>query len=166
MCIKVQLKPIKRQKKGFKFNGAKKPKCALVCRTGHCPVHQSELFTFGFLQAHYSIIHRTVRCVIGLSGAPAEQRLLRATVACKSWIPDEQCANSARQSRATVRGAPDSEQYLSGAAPDCPVRHEDKASNSRPAQNPNGWVTWRRTGLSGAPIASSLPQRLQFGWWL
>jgi hypothetical protein len=40
---------------------------------------------------------------------------------------DEQCANSARQSRAAVRGAPDSEQYLSGAAPDCPVPLEDKA---------------------------------------
>ena len=25
-----------------------------------------------------------------------------------------------------VRGAPDSEQYMSGAAPDCPVPHEDK----------------------------------------
>jgi hypothetical protein len=29
--------------------------------------------------------------------------------------------------RATVEGAPDSEQCLSGAAPDCPVPHEDKA---------------------------------------
>jgi hypothetical protein len=57
---------------------------------------------------------------------------------------------------------------LSRVAPDCPVPQEDKASNCRPAPNPNGWVTWRRTGqgtvpirwrtgLSGAPIASSLP---------
>jgi hypothetical protein len=56
----------------------------------------------------------------------------------------------------------------SGVAPDCPVPQEDKASNGRPAPNPNGWVTWKRigqgtvpvwwrTGLSGAPIASSLP---------
>jgi hypothetical protein len=29
--------------------------------------------------------------------------------------------------RAAVRGAPDSEQYISGAAPDCPVPLEDKA---------------------------------------
>jgi hypothetical protein len=54
---------------------------------------------------------------------------------------------------------------------------EDKASNGRQAQNPNGWLTWRRTGqctvpirwrtgLSGAPIASSLGQRLQRGWGL
>jgi hypothetical protein len=46
---------------------------------------------------------------------------------------------------------------MSGVAPDCPVPLEDKASNGQLLQNPNGWVTWRRTGLSGAPIASSLP---------
>jgi hypothetical protein len=48
---------------------------------------------------------------------------------------------------------------------------DDKASNGRPAPYPNGWVTWRRTGqrtvpvqwctgLSGAPITSSIGQRL------
>jgi hypothetical protein len=52
--------------------------------------------------------------------------------------------------------------------------HEDKASNGQLLPNPNGWVTWRRTGqstgpvpwrtgLSGAPIDSSLPQRLVGG---
>jgi hypothetical protein len=58
-------------------------------------------------------------------------------------------------------------------APDCPVPQEDKVSNGRPAPNPNGWLTWRRTGqgivpvpvrwrtgLSGVPIGSSLGQRL------
>jgi hypothetical protein len=30
---------------------------------------------------------------------------------------------------------------LSGVTPDCPVPQEDKASNGRPAPNPNGWVT-------------------------
>jgi hypothetical protein len=45
----------------------------------------------------------------------------------KAEESDEQCANSARQSRAAVRGAPDSEQYLFGAAPDCSVPLEDKA---------------------------------------
>jgi hypothetical protein len=69
-----------------------------------------------------------------------------------------------------VRGAPDSEQDLSGVAPDSPVPREDKASNGRLLLNPNSWVMWRRTGqptvhvwwhtgLSGAPIDSSLPQR-------
>jgi hypothetical protein len=72
----------------------------------------------------------------------------------------EQCA---QEVRAEVRGAPDSEQSLSGVAPDYPVPQEDKASNGRLLPNPNGWVTWRRTGLSGGPIDSSLPQRLVGG---
>jgi hypothetical protein len=44
--------------------------------------------------------------------------------------------------RAVVRGAPDSEQCLSGAAPDCPVPLEDKASNGQKLPNPNDWVRW------------------------
>jgi hypothetical protein len=34
--------------------------------------------------------------------------------------------------RAAARGAPDSEQYLSGAAPDCLVPLEDKAPTVKP----------------------------------
>jgi hypothetical protein len=41
-----------------------------------------------------------------------------------------------------VRGAPDTEQCLSGAALDCPVPLEEKASNGQKLPNPNGWVTW------------------------
>jgi hypothetical protein len=80
------------------------------------------------------------------------------------------CATEAEH---RVSGAPDNEQELSGAAPDCPVPLEDKASNGQKLQNPNDWVTWPahrnvrwRTGLSGAPIGSSLPQRLFGGWGL
>jgi hypothetical protein len=64
---------------------------------------------------------------------------------------------------------------LSGMALDYPVPQEDKASNGRPALNPNSWVTWRRTRqgtvpvrwrtvLSSAPIASSLPSGYGSGW--
>jgi hypothetical protein len=42
-------------------------------------------------------------------------------------------------------------------APDCPVPQEDKAPTINFALNPNGWVTRRRTGQSGAPIACSFP---------
>jgi hypothetical protein len=35
---------------------------------------------------------------------------------------------------------------LSGVASDCPVPHEDKASNGRPAPSPNDKMMWRRTG--------------------
>jgi hypothetical protein len=100
--------------------------------------------------------HRTVRCT---SGATAKSRNGRL---CKGY--------SALQCTPEVRGAPDSEQDLSGVAPDCPVPHEDKASNGQLLPNPNSWVTWRRTGqstgpvrwrigLSGAPIDSNLHQR-------
>jgi hypothetical protein len=35
---------------------------------------------------------------------------------------------------------------LSGAPPDCPGPQEDKGANGQLLHNPNGWVTWRRTG--------------------
>jgi hypothetical protein len=55
--------------------------------------------------------------------------------------------------RTVVRGAPDSEQCLSGAAPDCPVPLEDKASNGQRLPNPNNGMTWlvHQTVFGGAP---------------
>jgi hypothetical protein len=66
---------------------------------------------------------------------------------------------------------------LSGVASNYPVLQEDKAPTVDSAPNPNDWVTWRRngqgivsvrwrTGLSGAPIANSLPNGYQSGWGL
>jgi hypothetical protein len=64
---------------------------------------------------------------------------------------------------------------LSDVAPDYPVQLEDMALQRSTAPNPNRYadvactgqctvpVRWR-TGLSGAPIASSPCQRLQSGW--
>ena len=109
-----------------------------------------KLFTFGFPRRTSAIIHRTVRCTSG------------ATVICaqRSTLQSVQL-NSECQSR-SQRGT-----GLSGAAPDCPVPHEDKASNGRPAQISTARMTWLVhrtcpvcTGLSGAPIASRLHQRL------
>jgi hypothetical protein len=91
---------------------------------------------------------------------PVHQRsnvYLRATVDSDK----KQCSTV---NAAAVRAVSQRGTGLSGVAPDCPVPHEDRASNGRPAPNPNNRMTWRRTGLSGAPIASSLLQRLQFGW--
>jgi hypothetical protein len=78
---------------------------------------------------------------------------------------------------ATVSSARQSQSSEVIVALDCPVPQEDKASNGRPAPNPNGWVMWRRTGqgtlsvrwrtrMSGAPIASSLPNGYGSGWGL
>jgi hypothetical protein len=62
----------------------------------------------------------------------AEQRLTAPTVVCKS----EQCVNSARtmrtESEQVPEDAPDSEQYLSGAPPDCPVAPHVRAPTVEP----------------------------------
>jgi hypothetical protein len=146
-CIKVQHKPIniqvrdqiQRSKRNLSVLWTGAPDCPVCHRTvsgAPCP-YKDKPDTLGKTEPHSAIIHRTVRCATGLSGVPAEQQLLAPTVDCKSgWQ-----MNSARR----ARGAPDSKQYLSGGAPDCPVPQEDKLSNGRRSQNPNGWVTWRRT---------------------
>jgi hypothetical protein len=79
------------------------------------------------------------------SDCPVHQRsndsfVQRSTA--KAEDSEEQCATVCGRAEPPIRGAPDNEQYLSGAAPDCPVPLEDKASNGRQRPNPNGWVTW------------------------
>jgi hypothetical protein len=71
----------------------------------------------------------------------------------KAEDSDEQCAIVRDKAEPLVRGAPDSEQCLSGTTPDCPVPLDDKASNGQKLPNPNGWVTWlaHRTMSGGAP---------------
>jgi hypothetical protein len=71
--------------------------------------------------------HRTVRCVTGLSGVPAEQRLARATVDSNGRLQRGQCVDSSRRVRAAPEGAPESEQCLSGVAPDYPVPQDVRA---------------------------------------
>jgi hypothetical protein len=61
--------------------------------------------------------HRTVRCA---SGATAPAQRSTATDTYKSAI-------ERAESEQPPEGAPDSEQCLSGAAPDCPVPQEVKA---------------------------------------
>jgi hypothetical protein len=104
-----------------------------------CPVHHRtvsgtlgwidfKLFTFEFLRPRSTIIHRTVRWVTGLSGVPAEQRRPSATVDSNGRLQREQCADSLSRVRAAPEGAPDSEQCLSGAAPDCLVHQVVRAT--------------------------------------
>jgi hypothetical protein len=106
--------------------------------------------TLGNSRARSAIIHRIVLCTTELSGEPAGNDYLAPTI-------DSAKCYSAAHCRAEVRATKSEGTGLSGVAPDCPVPQEDKAPTVDPAPNPNGWVTWRRTGLSGAPIASSLP---------
>jgi hypothetical protein len=97
--------------------------------------YNSKLATFGFLQRHSAIIHRTVRCATRLSGVPSGATALQRNGRLNSAL-------TALQYAAEVRGAPDSEQCLSGVTPDCSVPLEDKAYNSHLRPNRNGWVTW------------------------
>jgi hypothetical protein len=109
------------------------------CTTGQCPVHQGESTSTPQLrvsqaQLRYNsqdcpVCHRTVRCTNGAT----------ATCAQRSTLQSEQCNSDIRADGQRGTG-------LSGVAPDCPVPHEDKASNSRPAPSPNERITWRRTG--------------------
>jgi hypothetical protein len=115
----------KRSKLGFKSKGARNPSVpwsgAPDCPVCHWTVYgapgpyKSELFTFGFLRPHFAIIHRTVWCATGLSGTPAEQWLSNATVDCNGRLQRYSAQTVRAEVRAAGRGAPDSEQYLSGA---------------------------------------------------
>jgi hypothetical protein len=97
--------------------------------------------------------HRTVRCD---SGATAT---LRATVDCNA-LNARLCA---QRSRARAGGALDSLQGLSGAPPDSQAGPQVRAPTIR-TQRPGDVagapdsVRWR-TGLSGAPVDSSIHQR-------
>jgi hypothetical protein len=174
---KVQHKPIKRLKLGFKRKEQKKPKRTLVWRTGlsgvpsdsvrcnrvnrlqtlHLRVSEAAL---RYNSTDCPVGHQTVRCA---SGATARQRNGR--------LISEQCVDSSLRVRAAPEGAPDSEQWLSGAAPDCPMAQAFRAPTVETIRTLTvGWHGWRtgqfwwRIGLSGAPINSSPPQRLF--WWL
>jgi hypothetical protein len=68
-----------------------------------------------------AIIHRTVRCSTRLSSVPSGATVASATVECNGRLTTLQCADCARRVRAGANVAPDSEQYLSGAPPDCSV---------------------------------------------
>jgi hypothetical protein len=108
----------KRLKLGFKYKGAKKLSVlwssALDCSVCHRTVsgapgpYRVQTTTLGFLQAHFAIIHRIVRCTTGVR-LPAQRST--ATVPLTAL----QCA---AEVSTEVRGTPDSEQCLSGAAPE------------------------------------------------
>jgi hypothetical protein len=123
--------------------------------------YEDEPATLEFQQTHSAIIHWTVRCATGLSGAPAEQQLTRATVdSAKATMRNYVRQKSEQKSEAhrTVNRT-------------CPVPQEDNDANSRLFPNPNGWVTWRRTGHPIVPVRwRTGPHRQQPSptaiWWL
>jgi hypothetical protein len=80
---------------------------------------------------------------------PAEQRLYSANGRLQRYSETLQCATARTEVRAGAEGAPNSEQDLSGAPPDCPVAQLSEA----PTSKPNGPMTWlaHQTVSGGAP---------------
>jgi hypothetical protein len=159
---KVHNKPIKRPKKDSNIESKSQPKCALVWRTGLSGVppdsvrctrdSNSELLTFRNSGGRFAIIHRTIRCASGAT-TTSRQRLSAEGI---------KCATVRARVRAEPDGAPDSEQCLSGAPPDCSVAQKTEAPTvgiqrfGDVAGAPDS-VRWR-IGLSGAPCDNSLHQ--------
>jgi hypothetical protein len=118
---KVHNKPIKRPRKSSNKESKRLPKCALVWRTGQCPVHHrivsgappdsvrctrelnSKLLTFGNSGSRSALIHRTVRCSTRLSGVPTEQRLLHANGRLQRTLNALQCEAARVEVRARAR---------------------------------------------------------------
>jgi hypothetical protein len=109
--------------------------------------------------AHRTVRRATVQCPVhqGESAQTPHLRVSQAELRYNSPdCPVHQWSNNFL--RATVDS--ESKQYrtmnvagqrgtgLSGATPDCPVPHEDRASNGRPAPSPNDRMMWWRTGHS------------------
>ena len=139
----------------------------------------SKLLTFGNSGGRSAIIHRTVRCSTGQ--CPVAHRTVRcasgatATSRQRSSAEGIKCATVRARVRAEPDGAPDTEQCLSGAPPDCTVHHRtvwwprrQKLQRSKS----NGQVTWQahRTVSGGAPdcpvrhATAAFTKRLV--WWL
>jgi hypothetical protein len=120
------------------------------------------------------LAHRTVRCTRTVQSPTSHSRVSSGALRynspdCPVWQrsngyfaqrstakarwSDEQWGTMCAESKPRVRGASNTKQCLSGAAPDCPVPLEDKASNGQKLENPNGWVAWlaHRTVSGGAP---------------
>jgi hypothetical protein len=99
-----------RQYRSLPWSGA--PDCPVCHRTMsgapsdsvRCTTEiDSELASFRNLGGRSAIIHRTIRCNTGLSGVPAEQRLLRTNGRLQKTLNALQCAPAHAKVRAGAR---------------------------------------------------------------
>jgi hypothetical protein len=158
----------KKTKKGFKYREQKSAEVCLGlahrtvrCATGQCPVHQGLQLRTAHLREIWRplrynspdcpVAHRTVRCA---SRAKATSRQRSSAEGIK-------CDTVRARVRAEPDGAPDNEQCLSGAPPDCPVAQKTEAPT----------VGIQRPGdVAGAPdcpvrhATTAFTKRLV--WWL
>jgi hypothetical protein len=160
---KVHNKPIQSQKKGFKTKEQRKPKAALVWRTGlsGAPGRITlNSLPSGFWKSLSAIIHRTVCCSTGLSGVPAGATASAPMVICKKQQWTLQCGLRAQKSEQAQMA----HRIVNRT---CPVHHRivrwlHKSELQR--SNPNGWVTWlaHRTVSGGAPDCPVRPSTAEF----
>jgi hypothetical protein len=134
--LKVHNKPIKRLKKGFKYKRAKSAEVCpglahrtVRCATEQCPVHQgSQLRTPHLREFWRPLRYNSPDC-------PVMHRCAsRATATSRQRSSAEgiKCATVRARVRAEPDGAPDTEQCLSGAPPDCPVAQKTEAPTVKP----------------------------------
>jgi hypothetical protein len=136
------------------------------CTTGQCPVPQGRAALNSPASGiRFAIIHRTCPVHTGLSGEPAEQRLLRA-----------QRSTATHEMRASARrGAEHTRVAHRTVYRTCPVRHRTArwAHNTELQRSePNGQVTWlaHRIVSGGAPDCpvhhATTASTKRLVWWL
>jgi hypothetical protein len=154
--IKIQHKPINVQER-VQIQRSKETECALVWRTRLSGVAPNSVRCTRTVQrptSHSRVSPGALR--YNSPDCPVWQRsngyFAQRSTAKARWL-DEQWRTMRAESEPQVRGSLDIELCLSGAAPDCPVPLEDKASSGQKLQNPNSWVTWlaHRTLSGGVP---------------
>jgi hypothetical protein len=114
----------KKTKKEFKYRELKSAEVCpgLAHRTVRCTRNfNSELLIFGNSGGRSAIIHRTVRCARGATTTSRQ----------RSSAEGIKCATVHARVREEPDGAPDSEQCLSGAPPDCPLALKTEAPTVR-----------------------------------
>jgi hypothetical protein len=169
---KVQHKPIKSPRKGSKERSKRKPKVALVWRTGLSGVPpdsvrctreiNSKLATFGFLEM--PLRYNSSDCPVcqRSNGCSTNGRLQKCTITVNS----ADCARRSQSRRQKAHRTVNS---------DCPVHHRTVRwphLSELQRSNPNGWVTWlaHRTVSGGAPDcpvrpSTAAPPNGHFGGW-
>jgi hypothetical protein len=141
--INIQVRdPIQKEQKGLE--------CAVVWRTGLSGVPPDSVRCTRIVQGPTSHSRENTGA---LRYNSPDCPVCRRTVWCASEVTSIQCAmvdcdgRTVQHSTAVeVRAAGQRGTGLSDAPLDYPVLQEDKGANGQLLQNPNGWVTWRRTG--------------------
>jgi hypothetical protein len=154
---KVHNKPIKRTKKGFKQREQKTSQKALWSGAPDCPVcHRTVSGAPGHLKLNSLPSGNSKGAPLkftGLSGVPAEQRLLRAQRSSATAFNALQCAPESEHAQLAHRTV-----YRT-----CPVHH-------RTAQRPHKSELQLSADVAGAPDSVRCAMRQQSSndhfWWL